>query len=1029
MLKVILPIIICLLSLSFQASGFGKNKVQYSQLKWEYLTSPHFNIYFHQEQDDLPKIACNWIEQDYASLSKTFNFAHRLRIPLIIYGSPNLFEQTNIVTEILPEEVGGFTELFKTRIVVPFNGSYEDLGHVLHHELVHAFVYGILYNQIGNKLLASANQIPFWFMEGGAEYLSSSWDIEADMFLMDQRIFADVPPPGPLLDGYMAYKGGQSFLHFLNVSRGDSAFSNFLREFKQTRNVDNSVKKTYYKTTEELGKEWIQELKRIYWPEIGRRIDPKKQATSLISHLESKDNFNLRPRLSPDGKKVAFFSDRDDYTRILITDLKGKVLQEISQNGYGGYFESFHPFRSGICWSPDCNSIAFVTKNQGKDELRIVDVKNKKLKKTIHTGLEGVSSPDWSHNGKLIVFSGINKGFGDLFRYDLTKDTLERLTCSVEYEADPRFTHNDQEIIFSIQDTTLMLSNNPYGRYTSDLALMDLKSRKIRKLTNTISNEKQPCISPDGSKVLYVSDRNGLDNLYIGQIDSLQNSRPLTDYIGGCSNPDWSTDSCAAFCLFQNQGWDIWLMKSPLTKLNKDSLAFTKWVESCFDSTKHFYTFEPIINNKDSLEKPSKKRTKSLNSDISESSVSDSSKTNSIPSDSLIHTSVPKNMQKDTSTQNKTVQFTTAPPSPYHLRFSPDMIALGVGVDTYYGYAGQWLLSLSDLMGDHQITLSGDIQGNFKDYIHLYGSYLYLRKRIDLGIGGYYSKDYTYQDVFGEKIFHDTEIGAFLLATYPFSLFSRIDFEVFGRNIKRKPVTFDSSTTSSTVLLESLSYSFDNILWGITGPINGTRMDLTVQISPPMEFVTDAFLAVNADIRNYMHVAHRFVWANRLFAAASQPLPLDKGLSSHRYFLGGNENWLFYKVNVDEYEKNIPNTLYSEFVTPMRGWKYLDISGTRALLFNSEFRFPFIKELSVVWPLPFQIRYINGALFTDIGDAWDAGTRNKGLPFPKKLYGGFGFGMRANLGIFILRYDRGWPTDFESSPGTPINYFSLGAEF
>jgi outer membrane protein assembly factor BamA len=113
----------------------------------------------------------------------------------------------------------------------------------------------------------------------------------------------------------------------------------------------------------------------------------------------------------------------------------------------------------------------------------------------------------------------------------------------------------------------------------------------------------------------------------------------------------------------------------------------------------------------------------------------------------------------------------------------------------------------------------------------------------------------------------------------------------------------------------------------------------------------------------------------------------------------------------------------------MRGWKYLDISGTRAILFNSEFRFPFIKEISVVWPLPFQIRYINGALFTDIGNAWDAGTHNNGLPFPKKLYGGFGFGMRANLGIFILRYDRGWPTDFESSPGAPINYFSLGAEF
>jgi Tol biopolymer transport system component len=57
-----------------------------------------------------------------------------------------------------------------------------------------------------------------------------------------------------------------------------------------------------------------------------------------------------------------FLSDRRDYTGIMITDRPGKVLQEISQTGYGGFFESFHPFRSGMCWSPDGNSLAFVTK-------------------------------------------------------------------------------------------------------------------------------------------------------------------------------------------------------------------------------------------------------------------------------------------------------------------------------------------------------------------------------------------------------------------------------------------------------------------------------------------------------------------------------------------------------------------------------------------------------------------------------------------------------------------------------------------
>jgi outer membrane protein assembly factor BamA len=158
-------------------------------------------------------------------------------------------------------------------------------------------------------------------------------------------------------------------------------------------------------------------------------------------------------------------------------------------------------------------------------------------------------------------------------------------------------------------------------------------------------------------------------------------------------------------------------------------------------------------------------------------------------------------------------------------------------------------------------------------------------------------------------------------------------------------------------------------------------------------------------------------------------LPLKEGISARHYFMGGDENWLFYKVNIDKYNNNIPYTFYSDFVTPMRGWSYLDLTGTRAVLLNSEFRFPFVREFSVVWPIPFQIRYVNGALFVDAGNAWDAGAKTGDLPLPDKIYGGIGFGMRANLGIFVLRFDRGWPTDFKYFIGTPINYFSLGAEF
>lgn len=1024
--------------------SFGQNKVQYTNFSWRTLRSQHFNIYNHQEQGDLPEISYYWIENAYKSLNKDFQFTPKDRIPLIIYGDPNLFAQTNIITELLPEGVGGFTEIFKNRIVVPFNGSYTEFRHVLHHELTHAFCYSILYNRFGGNLLMSANiHVPLWFMEGLAEYLSSKWDIEADMFLMDQVINGSVPLPGPELDGYMAYKGGQSFLYYLATSRGDTIFQKLIREFKNSKSIDDCIKKVYGQNLEDLGKEWIQELKRNYWPEIGRRDLPTSNALAVTSHRENRDNYNLRPRISPDGSKIAFFSDRKDFSCIIITNKKGKILHTISQNGYGGYFETFHPFRSGLCWSPDGSKIAFVTKGNGNDEIRIVNIHTKKLVKKIKSSFTSISSPDWSKNGECLVFTAVEKGRSDIYIFNFASSTFNRITDNILNESDPKFTPDSKNIIFSLQDTSgsATVKKMPFGNTPSDLALIDLSTCQQKILTRTLWNEKQPCISTDGKNCVFVSDRNGIDNLYIGEIDSLEKAKPLTDYIGGCSNPDWSKDMIT-FSLFQQYGWDIWLMDKPESKIKKDTLAATRWVECTLDTSKVFFTKAQIktdttkvtISKNEAVKiKKSAHAEKDSHTIISE----DLSKRDSLTKKIIIgiDTSISDTLKFSSDSASK---FTNKIPDslpnrsiprtkPYRLTFSPDMISVGLGLDTYYGYAGQWLLSLSDLMGDHRITLSGDIQGNFEDNIHLYSSYSYLKQKVDLAIGAFYIKDFTYANVYDDLLYHNTEYGGFFTAEYPFSLFSRIDFTLSSRQSKQIPVDSNTAAITTTMLLPSLSYVYDNILWGITGPINGLRASVTTTVSPNVHFLKDQFVSIDADIRTYSHIFKRFVWANRLFLGGS--MSLNDSVSARNYFLGGNENWLFYHVNLDGYKKNIQKISFSDFVTPFRGWDYIDISGSRVALFNSEFRFPFIREISVVWPMPMKIRYISGAIFTDIGNAWNAGEMHHGMPFPDKIYGGIGFGLRANLGMFILRYDRGWPTDFKKFVKAPSNYFSLGGEF
>jgi outer membrane protein assembly factor BamA len=338
----------------------------------------------------------------------------------------------------------------------------------------------------------------------------------------------------------------------------------------------------------------------------------------------------------------------------------------------------------------------------------------------------------------------------------------------------------------------------------------------------------------------------------------------------------------------------------------------------------------------------------------------------------------------------------------------------------------------------------------------VFGSYLNAKHRLDFEVGGFYSRDYTSTRFHIDSIFHDINTGGMLRVRYPFSVYSRMDLFGYYSHVQRKSLTkvYDSTTVYDTtysgdtadvetttvrtgsgrhlkrsfdVFLPTLSYVFDNVLWGLTGPVNGIRAAATVTAIPPLNTVNASFVSGDIDVRHYTHFDRRFVWANRVAAGAS--MSLKDGKAQRRYFLGGSENWLNYRLEPGNYESNLRHVFYSDFVVPFRGWDYFELTGSRFAVLNSEFRFPFVREISLAWPLPLEVRYINGAVFVDMGNAWNREDQHETIPLPKQIYGGVGFGLRVNLGMFVLRYDRAWKTDWMNYVKDPITYFSLGADF
>jgi hypothetical protein len=63
------------------------------------------------------------------------------------------------------------TEVFHNRVVLPFTGSYEDLRHVVAHELTHAYLFDRFHGGSASRMLARQTffSAPLWFAEGLAE--------------------------------------------------------------------------------------------------------------------------------------------------------------------------------------------------------------------------------------------------------------------------------------------------------------------------------------------------------------------------------------------------------------------------------------------------------------------------------------------------------------------------------------------------------------------------------------------------------------------------------------------------------------------------------------------------------------------------------------------------------------------------------------------------------------------------------------------------------------------------------------------
>jgi len=1079
-----------------QETYFGKNKVRYKNFDWSYIQTRHFDIHFYEGAYPTAKFAGVVLESAYVEISNELNYNIQRRVPVFVYNSHNDFQQTNITQSILSEGVGGFTEAFKNRIVIPFAGSYEEFRHVLHHELTHAVVYDLLYGRMLSSLLSRQRlfALPLWFAEGYAEYSSRhGWDYMSDMYVRDATI-NNYLAPIEYLGGFLAYKEGQALVKYIAETYGEEKLGQMLSRGKVLLTMRRVFEETLDITEEKLWEDFSKEMKRRYWPEIAERKEPSEIGKQLTKSRKDGSYFNERPVYTPDGDKLAIFTDKSDYTEIvLISSHDGKPVKRLVKGHRSGDLESLHSYVSGISFSPDGKRMAFVAKSDGRDAIFIYDMKKGDIVERKRFDFYNILSPAWSPDGEKIAFSALRENERNIFVMHLETDRIDQITGDVFDDKDISWLPDSRRLIFSsdrphptskmsdgtdhpyVQPGAYLPGDFNYGFY--NLYEMDLESLEITPLEVGLGQNTSPAVSPDGSKLAFISSRNGIDNIYIAYLDST-NYYAVTDVLTGVKSLSWSPDGKKiAFEAFNKGAWDIFILKELVPAGDNGVLAPTAFYRGDYDlleaeeeivavqdhAEKHQENVEnTLIDNpyreeyetydvedddadegdggSETAQEPPKDTVITATGIYDDEFVFVSEESDD-PFDTLLVDIPPDSMGYRGGIRPEPTSFDSIPgPTadgdyevlPYKVKFTPDYVGGGFAYDTFFGLRGQSFFVFTDYLGNHQIYIASDLV-NTIDQSNIQAFYSYNRKRTNMGFGLFHTKNFYEEQRDGDDfLFSDRFYGFQAFVNRPFSTFKRVEFVLSQYFIDRQYYDIDDSREdrSSKVTTSALSYVSDNIIWGHVGPVNGRRAKFTLEGGINL-FDSDgiSYTAAEFDYRRYWHPRKGYSFAFRVSGGASF------GDTPKLYFLGGTTNWIGNRT-LDAKVYEVENLYFADVVTPLRGVPYYELFGTRYGLVNAEFRFPMIDYFIMRFPLALALTRVNGVFFTDIGAAWE-GSDFKGGTGGDDVGGtrlldiktGFGFGLRANLGFLLLRYDLAWTTNFNKVSDKPSYYFSFGADF
>lgn len=1060
---------------------FGKNRVQYRDFIWTFYLFEDFDVYFYRDGQQLAEYTSRYAWEQLPKLERQLESTLNEKIQFIVFNNMTDLKQSNIgLVEDEIYNVGGVTKIMGRKVILYFNGDYNDFEKQIRAGIAEILINQLLYGgSIGAQIKNSTLFVlPDWYKQGLISYIAEDWNTTIDNRIRD-GILSGKFRKFNHLTGENAILAGHSLWRFIADEFGKSSVPNIVHMTNISHSIENGfvyVIQTSFKT---LTKEWINYYKKQYDEEEKYASLP---ANALI-RKPKKDYLYDQLRTSPDGKYLTYTTNELGQYKIWLYDIEKQKTKKIYKAGFrlGENIDYSYPITA---WHPTGKVLSFIVERKGFVYLFMYTPETKKLENRLLINFEKILDYAYSRDGRKLVLSAVHKGQSDIFVLDIASGSHYRVTNDIFDDLNPRFISNDRKIVFSSNrdNDTLRFDRDTIPtilpKYT-DLFLFDYISRSpvLKRLTKTpVANEFQPLIYQPGY-ICYLSDQSGIYNQYIGKFDSaisrvdtavhyryFMESFASTDYPRNILRQDICREAGkTSMVVYDNGVYNLFVEDyKPVQQIMPVKPPVTPFMANLIrleaDMAK-------LRDEKGTIREGRKKRRKRFRN-VYESEIEEdggrSVDINNYQFEKQAFITISgdrkEKVRMDLDGFEEDDGFKIPKRRNYNVEYFFNEVTTQVDFtflnSTYENFTGGgypiflnpgfnalFKVGVSDLLEDYRIIGGVRLNVNLINNEYLL-TFINLRDRLDKQYV-FHRQSIEYVSEYSIIRFHTNEI--FYMLSWPFNEAMRVKGTLSLRNDHAVNLATDRDNLAAPGFDENWAglkaeFNYDDTRNVGLNLYYGTRYKIFGEYYQLVDEDSRNLIVLGMDFRHYSRIHRTFIWANRFAASTSF------GQNKLIYYMGGVDNWLMPKFNQETPIDFSQNYRYQTLATNMRGFNQNIRNGNSFFVINSELRFPVFRYF---FNRPIKSDFLNNfqiVAFGDVGTAWNGWN-----PYSKDnmlfrriiqdgpiyidyeiqkepIVGGLGFGVRSRLLGYFIRAD--WAWGIEDGVVNPyVFYLSLSLDF